>query len=123
MRNRLNPDGAKIRVLRVQRGWTQEQLAEIAGVSSRTVQRAETAESASFETLRAIAGAFESDFDQLLKNEVHREYAPEPKSTKCESIAESEPIPPDPGNPQVRRVWTMPSLLVGTLLLGLTSGA
>ena len=29
---KLKPDGKKIRALRVQRGWTQEQLAEIAGI-------------------------------------------------------------------------------------------
>jgi transcriptional regulator with XRE-family HTH domain len=69
MRTKLNPDGTKIRTLRIQRGWTQEQLAEIAGISSRTVQRAETSNCAAFETLRAIAGAFETDFDQLLQPE------------------------------------------------------
>ncbi len=67
MGTRLNPDGAKISALRIQRGWTQEQLAEIAGVSSRTIQRAETTDCAAFETVRAIACAFETGFDQLLK--------------------------------------------------------
>ncbi len=67
MGTRLNADGAKIKMLRVQRGWTQEQLAGIAGVSPRTVQRAEAANGAAFETLRAIAVAFEIDFDQLLR--------------------------------------------------------
>jgi transcriptional regulator with XRE-family HTH domain len=79
MGNKLNPDGARIRILRIQRGWTQEQLAEIAGVSSRTVQRAESANCASFETVRAIAGAFEKDLGELLKSESPGSSVPEPQ--------------------------------------------
>src|SRR5512136_2732259 len=71
MGTRLNFDGMKIRALRIERGWTQEQLAEIAGISARTIQRAEAASCAAFETLKAIAAAFETDFAQLLKPEAH----------------------------------------------------
>lgn len=79
MPSRLNPDGAKIKTLRIKQGWTQEQLAEIAGVSARTIQRAETAGSAAFDTLRAIAGAFETDFNQLLRIEPCQMPEPEPQ--------------------------------------------
>lgn len=47
----------RIRPLRLERGWSQEQLATIAGLSTRTVQRIENGEQASLETLTAIAAA------------------------------------------------------------------
>ncbi len=126
MRSKLNPDGARIRVLRVQRGWTQEQLAEIAGISSRTVQRAETANCASFETLRAMAGAFEMDFDQLLKSEAHAAPDPEPQIANSAYMPSSErkidPIPANLPKPE-RRTWAMPLLSLFTLVMGLFIGA
>ncbi|MCC7253911.1 helix-turn-helix transcriptional regulator [Hyphomicrobium sp.] len=45
--------------------WTQAQLAEAAGVSERTVQRAEDGESVSAETLSALAGALNVSLDDL----------------------------------------------------------
>ncbi|CAI0900449.1 TPA: helix-turn-helix domain-containing protein [Serratia marcescens] len=47
----------RIRPLRLEKGWSQEQLATIAGLSTRTVQRIENGEQASLETLTAIAAA------------------------------------------------------------------
>jgi transcriptional regulator with XRE-family HTH domain len=53
--------GKKIREQRELRGWTQEQLADVAGIDSRTVQRAERDQTQSFDTLTAIASAFDTD--------------------------------------------------------------
>ncbi|MGQ8705739.1 helix-turn-helix domain-containing protein [Serratia sp. TSA_198.1] len=47
----------RIRQLRLEKGWSQEQLATIAGLSTRTVQRIENGEQGSLETLTAIAAA------------------------------------------------------------------
>ncbi|CAI1530330.1 anaerobic benzoate catabolism transcriptional regulator [Serratia grimesii] len=47
----------RIRQLRLDKGWSQEQLATIASLSTRTVQRIENGEQASLETLTAIAAA------------------------------------------------------------------
>jgi len=47
----------RIRQLRLEKGWSQEQLATIAGLSTRTVQRIENGEQASLETLTALAAA------------------------------------------------------------------
>jgi transcriptional regulator with XRE-family HTH domain len=127
MRSKLNPDGARIRALRIQRGWTQEQLAEIAGISSRTVQRAETANCASFDTVRAIAVAFETDFDQLLISEACSASDIEPQAVNLphtpSSGPEIETISVGLPKPQVRRVWVMPLLSISTLILGLAAGA
>jgi len=48
------------------RAWTQTQLAEIAGVNLRTIQRVERDGTASFDTLMGIATAF--DIDLSLKS-------------------------------------------------------
>ena len=54
-----------IQKLRLQRGWSQEQLAELSGLSTRTIQRLERGHAASTESLKAIASVFEIDFTQL----------------------------------------------------------
>lgn len=120
MRSKLNPDGSKIRSLRIQRGWTQDQLADIAGISSRTIQRAESADSAAFETVRAIAGAFETDFDQLLK---HNTETPDP-GVELAPTSElgTEPIAINSSQPTLRHRWIMPLVAGSTLLLGIATG-
>jgi len=45
----------RIKEHRLARAWSQEQLAELAGISTRTVQRLENGEQASLETLSALA--------------------------------------------------------------------
>ena len=54
-----------VRKLRLQRGWTQDQLAEFAGISVRSVQRIERGADASLETLKAMAAVFEVDLATL----------------------------------------------------------
>lgn len=57
-----------IRMFRETRQWSQEQLAEISGLNVRTVQRVEQGLSASLDTRRALASAFEfEDIDALNK--------------------------------------------------------
>ncbi|HDS1010385.1 TPA: helix-turn-helix transcriptional regulator [Stenotrophomonas maltophilia] len=60
--------GVCIRQLREQRRWSQEQLAEIAGLNVRAIQRVEQGKSASFDIRRALAHAPElSDIDAISK--------------------------------------------------------
>jgi transcriptional regulator with XRE-family HTH domain len=54
-----------IQKLRLQRGWSQEQLAELSGLSVRTVQRIERGQGASAESLKSLASVFEIDFSSL----------------------------------------------------------
>ena len=54
-----------VQKLRLQRGWSQEQLAELSGLSVRTIQRLERGQGASVESLKAIASVFEIDFNRL----------------------------------------------------------
>ncbi|MCK9987922.1 MAG: hypothetical protein AzoDbin1_04394 [Azoarcus sp.] len=59
---------ACIKLFREMRQWSQEQLAEISGLNVRTIQRVEQGLSASLDTRRALASAFEfEDIDALNK--------------------------------------------------------
>ncbi|MGI9289115.1 MAG: helix-turn-helix domain-containing protein [Pseudomonadales bacterium] len=54
-----------VRTLRVNKNWSQEDLAEASGISSRTIQRIENSAEASLETRRALANAFGIDAADL----------------------------------------------------------
>lgn len=54
--------------LRQNRGWSQEKLAAVAGVSERTIQRAEKDGSCSLDTKMALASAFEVTPSDLVEN-------------------------------------------------------
>lgn len=54
-------DTAKIKRWREERHWSQEHLAQLAGVGLRTLQRIENGQQASSETLKALANAFNVD--------------------------------------------------------------
>ena len=54
-----------VQKLRLQRGWSQEQLADLSGLSGRTIQRIERGQPASLETLKALGAAFNVDVSDL----------------------------------------------------------
>ena len=54
-----------IQKLRLQRGWSQQQLADLSGLSVRTIQRIEQGQVASTESLKSLAAVFEIDFSTL----------------------------------------------------------
>ena len=54
-----------IKQLRDRRGWTQEQLAECCGLNVRTIQRVESGNKASLETLQSLASVFEVNISTL----------------------------------------------------------
>jgi transcriptional regulator with XRE-family HTH domain len=54
-----------VRKLRLQRGWTQDQLSEISGLSIRTIQRLERGAKPSLETAKSLAAIFEVDFQSF----------------------------------------------------------
>jgi transcriptional regulator with XRE-family HTH domain len=60
-----------IQKLRLQRGWSQEQLADLSGLSVRTIQRLERGQTASVESLKALGAAFEIDFSDLKEPEMN----------------------------------------------------
>ena len=56
-----------LKKLRVEKGWSQEQLAEISGVSARTIQRLEKGERPGMETMKALASGFEMSVSEFQK--------------------------------------------------------
>lgn len=54
-----------VRKLRLKRGRSQSQLAEMAGVTTRTIQRIEQGRRPSMETCKALASVFEVDLSLL----------------------------------------------------------
>ena len=62
-------DGERLRRLRTDRQWSQEQLAALSGLNLRTVQRLESGAKVSTESLRALAAVFELPAETLLLRE------------------------------------------------------
>ena len=62
---------ALIHKLRLQRGWSQEQLAELSGLSVRTIQRIERGQSASVESLKCLASVFGVEFATLRESDMN----------------------------------------------------
>jgi transcriptional regulator with XRE-family HTH domain len=54
-----------MKALRQERKWSQEQLADFSGLSLRTIQRIESSNKAGYESLRALASAFEIEISAL----------------------------------------------------------
>lgn len=54
-----------IRKLRLSKGWSQEQLAELCNLSVRTIQRIERGQKPSLETLNSLSSVFEIDVSEL----------------------------------------------------------
>jgi len=59
-------DRQQVRELRQAHGWTQQQLAEVAGLSLRTVQRVESLGVGSHETIAALCAVLEAPRERLL---------------------------------------------------------
>jgi transcriptional regulator with XRE-family HTH domain len=69
MENHQPGISSRVKQLRTERAWSQEQLANICEVSVRTIQRLENGEKVSFETLKAIATAFDLDVRDLTEGQ------------------------------------------------------
>ncbi len=54
-----------VKKLREKNNWSQEQLALMAGLSLRTIQRVEAGNKASLETLKSLASVFEIEISKL----------------------------------------------------------
>ena len=59
-----------VRKLRLQKGWSQDHLAELTGVSTRTIQRIERGYKPGLETVKALASVFEVDVSTFTTEEL-----------------------------------------------------
>lgn len=69
----------RIKMLRTERAWSQQHLADVSGISLRTIQRVEKSHSASPETLKSLAACFEVSIPDTL--------APQQQSSKVQQSA------------------------------------
>lgn len=67
--NDMNVKSSLVKKYRAERMWSQEQLAEAAGLGLRTVQRLEASGTGSQETVRALAAVFEVPSESLVWRE------------------------------------------------------
>ena len=58
-----------IKKIRLERHWSQEQLAEMSGLSIRTIQRIENGENAGLESLKSLAAVFDTNIADSDKKE------------------------------------------------------
>jgi len=68
----MNPDTINLRdikEMRLERHWSQDQLAEMSGLSIRTIQRIENGENAGLESLKSLAAVFEINIADSDKNQ------------------------------------------------------
>lgn len=68
----MNPDTMNVREvkkMRLERHWSQDQLAEMSGLSIRTIQRIENGGNAGLESLKSLAAVFEINIADSDKNE------------------------------------------------------
>jgi transcriptional regulator with XRE-family HTH domain len=70
-----------VQKLRLQRGWSQQQLAELSGLNVRTIQRIEKGQEPSAESLKSLAAVFNVDFltlkEQGMENVVNESQSAE----------------------------------------------
>lgn len=107
MDQQMKVDSEKLRLLRETRGWSQEHLCALAGISVRTLQRMEADGSASAESRMAVAAALGLDAAQLC-------LLPTPSG--------ETPAARAPAQPSQRKAWKLHLavylLVCGALLLG-----
>ena len=58
-----------LKKMRLERHWSQDQLAEMSGLSIRTIQRIENGENAGLESLKSLAAVFEINIADSDKNQ------------------------------------------------------
>ncbi len=74
-----------IKKMRLERHWSQEQLAEMSGLSVRTIQRIENGENAGLESLKSLASVFETNItDSNKKEEIEHIRKQEELNWTCE---------------------------------------
>ncbi len=57
---------------RLEKGWSQEELARHSGLSTRTIQRIESGRNAGLESLKCLAAVFETSISTLMEEQTMR---------------------------------------------------
>ena len=65
-----------IRERRMEKGWSQEELARHCGLSTRTIQRIESGQRAGLESLKCLAAVFETSISELMEEQTMTDSKP-----------------------------------------------
>lgn len=73
---------------RLEKGWSQEELARHSGLSTRTIQRIEGGQKAGLESLKCLAAVFETSISALMQEQTmsDQEYTDQPKQPMINKI-------------------------------------
>lgn len=71
-----------LRKIRLENNWSQDQLAEITGVSARTIQRIENGNPPSMETLKALSAGLGMSVEELRNGPAADQSATEPSDSE-----------------------------------------
>ena len=89
-----------IRKLRLDKGLSQEQLADMAGISTRTLQRLERGAKASPETLKCLAAVLEVEFNNLREEQIKMTKDTTKPQPPLDASAQSAASAPDSPKPE-----------------------
>ncbi|MFC3092650.1 XRE family transcriptional regulator [Alteromonas sediminis] len=78
-----------IRARRLDKGWSQEELARYAGLSTRTIQRIEAGQNAGFESLKCLAAVFETSINTIVQEQSMAEHSVS-KDTEVKNLLKVE---------------------------------
>ena len=110
-----------VRKLRLQKAWSQEQLAQLAGISTRTVQRLENGDTPSLETLAALAAVLEVPVTELHLLQHSAWSEPASQEAEVASFTEHSYSLPSSTTDHIQRFWRLllvcSVVAVGLLLL------
>lgn len=81
-----------VQKLRLHKGWSQQQLSDLSGLSVRTIQRIERGHSASTESLKSLAAVFEIDFSNFLEEPVMDAHVLNPRTNHTDEILAFEHV-------------------------------
>jgi len=101
-----------LKSLRLERGWSQEQLATISGLSERTIQRAERGETPSLETQRSLAASFEISPSRLRELIEQQQERPDMATPEITATGTQDPASPPVIGRALKRV-----LIAGAIYL------
>ena len=73
---------------RLEKGWSQEELARHSGLSTRTIQRIEAGQKAGLESLKCLAAVFETSISALMQEQTmtDQEQAAQPRQPMINKI-------------------------------------
>jgi transcriptional regulator with XRE-family HTH domain len=105
-----------MKLLRLERKWSQEELAQLSDLNVRTIQRVEKGENVGIETLRSLASVFEISTDELL-DEIARGKQAQLKENEVTSTAQSQQREAQERVKSIKYFYVLSAFLLGIFLL------